>query len=75
MATTPHFDLVKAAESLLEEARTLAARTQPGQDDNELALRRGIAATAKRIAIETAPRIDVVKSDWIVASPAEAAGI
>ena len=75
MAATPHFDLVKAAEKLLEQARTLAARTKPGEDDNELALRRSIAATAKKIAVETAPRIDVVKADWIVASPAEAAGI
>ncbi len=71
MSTPPHFDLVEAAERLLEEARQLAARTKPGEDDNDLALRRSIAATAKRIIVETAPRIDVVKADWIVASPAE----
>ncbi|KAK3902860.1 hypothetical protein C8A05DRAFT_43809 [Staphylotrichum tortipilum] len=68
MSTPPHFDLLKAAEGLLEQARALAARTKPEEDDNDLELRRSIAATAKRITIGTAPRIDVVKADWIVIS-------
>ncbi|KAK4038547.1 Demethylsterigmatocystin 6-O-methyltransferase [Parachaetomium inaequale] len=66
MASPSTFDLVKAAEALLENAKKLAAVTTPGNDNNELALRRTIAKTANRIAFETAPKIDVVKADWIV---------
>lgn len=68
MASSHGFDLVKAAEALLENAKTLAAATKPGEDDNELELRRSIARTAKKIAFETAPKIEVVKADWIVVS-------
>ena len=62
--------MVHAAEALLEEAKKLAAVTEPGDDGNELDLRRSIAKTANRIALETAPKMDVVKADWLVASPA-----
>ena len=65
-ASTSRFDLVAAAEALLEQATRLAAITKPGVDDNEPELRRSIARTAKKIALETAPKIDVIKSDWIV---------
>lgn len=68
MASNEAFDLVRAAEALLEKAKQLEAVTKPGVDDNELELRRSIAQTAKKIAFETAPKIDVVKADWIVAS-------
>ncbi|KAK4153449.1 Demethylsterigmatocystin 6-O-methyltransferase [Chaetomidium leptoderma] len=66
MASSSAFNLVQAAEALLERAKKLAAVTNPGDDGNELALRRSIAQTAKKIAFETAPKIDVVKADWIV---------
>jgi hypothetical protein len=68
MASKPGFDLVLAAETLLENARKLAAVTKPGEDENEPELRRAIAQTARQIASETAPRIDVVKADWVVVS-------
>lgn len=68
MAASSAFDLVRAAEALLEQAKQLATVTKPGVDDNELELRRSIAQIAKKIAFETAPKIDVVKADWIVAS-------
>jgi hypothetical protein len=68
MASASSFDLVEAAEALLEQAKTLAAVTKPGDDDNEAELRRSIAKTAKRIALETAPKLDVVKADWLVVS-------
>ncbi|KAK3290950.1 O-methyltransferase-domain-containing protein [Chaetomium fimeti] len=73
MASTPHFELVQAAEALLENAKKLAAVTKPGQDDNDLELRRDIARIAKSIAFETAPAIDVVKSDWIAPQLADVA--
>src|SRR5689334_4641031 len=68
MALSSSFDLVQAAEALLKSAKKLAAVTNPGDDGNNLDLRRRIAQTAKKIAFETAPKIDVVKSDWIVVS-------
>ncbi|KAK3936818.1 Demethylsterigmatocystin 6-O-methyltransferase [Diplogelasinospora grovesii] len=72
MADGPNFDLVKAAESLLEHAKRLAStgseRTNGAgaSGAEELKIRRVIAQTAKKIAFETAPAIDVVKSDWVV---------
>ncbi|KAL2163833.1 hypothetical protein VTH06DRAFT_5892 [Thermothelomyces fergusii] len=66
MASHSGFDLVSVAEGLLEDARRLVAATKPGDDDeNEAALRRSIAKTADRIAFEVAPRMDVVKKDWV----------
>ncbi|KAG7284441.1 hypothetical protein NEMBOFW57_010814 [Staphylotrichum longicolle] len=70
MAASSAFDLVRAAEALLEQAKQLAAVTKPGVDDNELELRRSIAQTAKKIASETAPKMDVVKADWIISEVA-----
>jgi hypothetical protein len=69
MASASSFDLVEAAEALLKQAKTLASVTKPDDDDNEVELRRSIAKTAKRIALETAPKLDVVKADWLVVSP------
>ena len=66
MESNATFELVQAAEELLENAKKLATVTKPGDDDNDLDLRRIIAHTAKSIAFEAAPRIDVVKSDWMV---------
>ncbi|KAL2185816.1 S-adenosyl-L-methionine-dependent methyltransferase [Thermothelomyces heterothallicus CBS 203.75] len=66
MASNSAFDLVKAAEALLEDAKRLAAAIKPGDDDeNEVARRRSIAETANRIAFEVAPKMDVVKRDWV----------
>jgi hypothetical protein len=67
--------LVKAAEALLEDAKLLA-RHFPGphaaKSKPDLAIeediRRKIAQQAKKIAFETAPPLDVVKSDWVVVS-------
>jgi hypothetical protein len=68
MGSKSDFDLIQAAESLLEDAKNLVAATQSGptSNDEEIILRQGIAQAAKKIAFETAPPIDVVKSDWIV---------
>ncbi|KAK5654279.1 hypothetical protein OQA88_7455 [Cercophora sp. LCS_1] len=63
-ANESQFDLVKAAEALLANAKKLAAEDDGGPDGDEL--RRSIAMAAKKIAFETAPAFDVVKSDWIV---------
>ncbi|KAK3302984.1 S-adenosyl-L-methionine-dependent methyltransferase [Chaetomium strumarium] len=69
--------LIEAAESLLRNAKLLARHLEgphPGKTKRDLAieeegLRRKIAHQAKKIAFETAPALDVVKSDWIVVSP------
>ncbi|KAK4113165.1 S-adenosyl-L-methionine-dependent methyltransferase [Canariomyces notabilis] len=68
MGSKSGFDLIQAAESLLQDAKKLVAATQSGptSNDEEIILRQGIAQAAKKIAFETAPPIDVVKSDWIV---------
>ena len=62
------FDVVAAAELLLEQAKTLMAAQNGNADSNEDDLRRSIAQTARRIAAGTAPPMDVVKYDWIVVS-------
>ncbi|KAK4098513.1 S-adenosyl-L-methionine-dependent methyltransferase [Parathielavia hyrcaniae] len=69
MATKSGFDLVLAAESLRHDAGTLAGileTTHDGEDSAAHLLRRRIVQTAKMIAFETAPKVDVVKEDWIV---------
>ncbi|KAJ4288350.1 hypothetical protein N0V88_007388 [Collariella sp. IMI 366227] len=66
MAPNAKFDLVAAAEFLLEQAQMLTLVAKTGPEGDELALRRRIAQLAKKIAFETAPPIDVVKSDWVV---------
>ena len=64
------FDVVKAAEALLESARQLAAAVQagslgkPAEDD----LRRALGLAAQKIASETLPPVDVAKSEFIVVS-------
>ncbi|AEO67550.1 uncharacterized protein THITE_53698 [Thermothielavioides terrestris NRRL 8126] len=60
------FDLVAAAEKLLAQAKMLAAVRDSSEVANEEALRRSIAETARKIALETAPPLDIVKSDWFV---------
>ncbi|KAK4140759.1 uncharacterized protein C8A04DRAFT_39668 [Dichotomopilus funicola] len=65
MGSVQDFHLVTAAENLLKNAKKLAAATAPGVDDNEPELRRCVASTAKKIAFMTAPRVDVVKEDWV----------
>jgi hypothetical protein len=62
------FDLVAAAEKLLAQAKMLAAVRDSSEVANEEALRRSIAETARKIALETAPPLDIVKSDWFVVS-------
>ncbi|KAK4118670.1 S-adenosyl-L-methionine-dependent methyltransferase [Parathielavia appendiculata] len=70
MPSNSGFDLALAAESLRDDVRRLArinATMHPHEaEDNAAELRRRIAKTAKQIAFETAPRMDVVKDDWIV---------
>ncbi|KAL2127245.1 hypothetical protein VTI74DRAFT_11052 [Chaetomium olivicolor] len=66
MALNSTFDVVAAAEALLEDAQKLVRITKTGADGDELAIRRRIAQVAKTISFETAPPIDVVKSDWVV---------
>ncbi|KAL2023267.1 hypothetical protein VTK56DRAFT_3005 [Thermocarpiscus australiensis] len=67
MASDSSFDLIRAAEALLANARKLKATAESGPEDPaELELRRSIAQTAKKIAFETAPPIDVLKADWVV---------
>lgn len=66
MGSSSGFDLVKVAEGLLQDAKRLAAATRPGDDDeNEAALRRSIVETANRIEFEVAPKMEVVKRDWV----------
>jgi len=55
------FDIVRAAEALLENAKKL----QAGNGDDEQ-LRRAISMSAKKIASEAAPAIDLVKADWVM---------
>jgi hypothetical protein len=79
-AQQPKFDLVQAAEALLENAKKLASSAGGGSGggggggggggaDEEDELRRRIAMTAKKIQMGTAPAIDLLKSDWVVVSP------
>lgn len=60
------FNLLRAAEALLEDAKRLTATDR--SEGKELMLRRRIAQTAKKIALETGPQIDLVKSEWVVVS-------
>ncbi|KAK4182684.1 Demethylsterigmatocystin 6-O-methyltransferase [Podospora australis] len=65
MAFSPGFDLVKAAEALLEDAKKL--QFGPSCDvgtQNEL--RAKIAGAGKKIAFEAALPVDVVKAEWMV---------
>ncbi|KAK3346374.1 O-methyltransferase-domain-containing protein [Lasiosphaeria hispida] len=75
-ATPPPFDVVRVAETLLENAKKLSALggsgSAPGVNNEEENLRRSIAMAAKKIAFETAPAIDVVKADWVVFADAAA---
>ncbi|KAK3314184.1 O-methyltransferase-domain-containing protein [Apodospora peruviana] len=77
MASSPpqDFDLIKAAEALLAGAKKLPAvsfsYSSPTTTETD-AMRRQIAMTAKKIASEVAPAIDVVKSDWPVLADAAA---
>jgi hypothetical protein len=64
MGSNSSFALVQAAEALLEDAKRLAAGSC--SDGNDLELRRSIAETGRRIAFETAPPMDVIKSEWVV---------
>ena len=69
-AQKPKFDLVQAAEALLENAKKLASAGGGGggggaEDDD---LRRRIAMTAKKIQMGTAPAMDLLKGDWVVVS-------
>jgi hypothetical protein len=65
MATLTPFDLVSAAEQLLQNVKAFAASRIPGQEDDLRDLRRAIAQTARKIWLETAPTPDVVRADWI----------
>jgi len=77
-AQKPKFNLVQAAEALLENAKKLASSAGGGSGggggggggaEEEDELRRRIAMTAKKIQMGTAPAIDLLKSDWVVVSP------
>jgi hypothetical protein len=67
-AQQPKFDLVQAAEALLENAKKLASAGGGGGGAEEDDLRRRIAMTAKKIQLGTAPAMDLLKSDWVVVS-------
>jgi hypothetical protein len=55
------FDLVHAAEALLEHARKLE-NADPAEEQN---LRRTIAMTAKKITSETLPPMDTLMLEWL----------
>jgi hypothetical protein len=48
--------------------KKLVAITRLSNNNNEVELRRSIAKIANRIAFETAPKLDVVRADWVVVS-------
>ncbi|KAK3994361.1 Demethylsterigmatocystin 6-O-methyltransferase [Cladorrhinum sp. PSN332] len=58
------FDLVKAAESLLADAKRIAGHEE--SDPSDVQTRKRIAETCGKIAFETAPKVDVVKTEWTV---------
>lgn len=69
MAFSPGFDLVKAAEVLLEDAQKLQlglssslSDDRQGQDE----LRGRIAKAGKKIAFEAALPLEIVKAEWMV---------
>lgn len=67
--STDEFDYVKAAETLLEKARRLAASKTDGSNKaGEMKLRREITTTAKKIAFEVSDPGAYIKSQWPVVS-------
>lgn len=84
--TVPAFDIVKAAERLLADAKKLkatldskASSTESRLDDanhhtpvppspEEIALRSRIAKLGNKIAFETGPPMEVLKSEWVIVS-------
>lgn len=66
------FDVVKAAEALLESSKAFASAVEagslskPAEDD----MRRSIAGAAKKIAAETLSPTDLAKSEYVVVSDA-----
>ncbi|KAK1831492.1 Demethylsterigmatocystin 6-O-methyltransferase [Podospora conica] len=62
------FDVVKAAEALLESAKSFASAVQAGSLSKpvEDGMRKSIAAAAEKIAAETYAPIDRAKSEYIV---------
>jgi hypothetical protein len=61
-ASPPPFNLVEAAERLLENAKKLEAA---GAADEEQ-LRRAVAMSAKTIASETMPVMDALRLEWLM---------
>lgn len=66
------FDVVKAAEALLESAKVFASAVEAGgvSKPAEDEMRRSIAGAAKRIAVETLSPTDLAKSEYVVVSDA-----
>lgn len=61
------FDLVNAAEALLEDAKRLASasgeRSHEEEEDDDL--RRAIAKTAKTIITEALSPLDLLRAEWL----------
>jgi hypothetical protein len=76
-APTNQFDIVKAAEALLESAKALAAAAEAGNLSNpdEENLRRTLGTAARKMAYETLPPPDLAKSEWVVAADLTACNI
>lgn len=66
------FDVVKAAEALLESAKAFASAVQAGNLSKpaEDEMRRSVAGAAKKIAAETLSPTDLAKSEYVVVSDA-----
>lgn len=64
--TTKPYDIVAAAEALLEDAKRLAATIDQGSDN--VPLRRKLAQTARTLAVETSHPLDAVKDEWLTTS-------
>ncbi|KAK4195421.1 O-methyltransferase-domain-containing protein [Triangularia verruculosa] len=65
-STTKPYDIVAAAEALLEDAKRLAATIDQGGDD--IPLRRKLAQSARTFAVEASHPIEAVKDEWVTAS-------
>ncbi|KAK4664672.1 uncharacterized protein QC763_507240 [Podospora pseudopauciseta] len=64
--TTKPYDIVAAAEALLEDAKRLAVTIDQGSDN--VPLRRKLAQTARTLAVETSHPLDAVKDEWLTTS-------
>ncbi|KAK4164669.1 Demethylsterigmatocystin 6-O-methyltransferase [Cladorrhinum sp. PSN259] len=65
MTSNSAFDLVQAAEALLKDAKSIAGHDDES-DLNDVSTRKRIAETCRRIAFQTAPKVDVIKTEWTV---------